>query len=555
MTVLAAVLAAAGLLALAMAAPALAEISTKRLFEICRSGTVAELEAALAAGAEVNAVDERGQTALMAVVANQYREGDAAKVELLLRAGADAGLKDESGRGVLHYLASWYGPPDLIRTLAAAGADAASADKDGRTPLGFLIDNYPTAAEEARALLEAGADPNRKGYLAMTPLHGAAPYGSPEMIEVLLAAGAEVDAVDERGRTPLMGLDFSSNSDWEKNLAKVAILLKAGADPDRKDEFGRAVLHNAAADGGPLLVRVLAEGGADVNVLDDEGQTPLMLLNKYRHDQARDLVKAEILLKAGADPRLKSRSGHTVLHAAASGGNLDLARMLVAAGADVNAATEDGRTPLMNLPWGYPDEDDPEAVPLLAELLLEAGADVKPKDKQGRTALFHAVDDGRPDLMAKLLAAGAEIDVADENGWTPLAVACKAIDKSWPDGIQEAMVKLLLDSGASIEPGISAKGYPAAPLLMKAAKDSGPEVIKMLLAAGCPVDGAASWGTTPLMNAAWISPYPESVRLLLAAGADVSLRNNNGWTALDFARDNETPAAGEILQLLEAAQK
>ena len=88
-----------------------------------------------------------------------------------------------------------------------------------------------------------------------------------------------------------------------------------------------------------------------------------------------------------------------------------------------------------------------------------------------------------------------------------------------------------------------------------AASHAGPEILELLLRAGCPVDLASHTGYTPLMAAAEFNGDPAAVAALLAAGADPRLTDTWGDTALNMARLNQTPAAAEIYTMLGTAQK
>ncbi|MDR1045260.1 MAG: ankyrin repeat domain-containing protein [Candidatus Adiutrix sp.] len=223
----------------------------------------------------------------------------------------------------------------------------------------------------------------------------------------------------------------------------------------------------------------------------------------------------------------------------------------VAAGADVNAADERyGTTPLMVLVW-----NESKIGAAKAEILLKAGADVNAKDSLGETALHRAAEFGSLDLVKTLLAAGADVNAVDNLGHTPLARASR-IAPPLPAEEHVALLKLLLDSGADVRPGQPViPGQPRMTPLLGAARASAPEVVQLLLEAGCPVDEGTEAGFTPLMSAAVKNSNPETVKVLLTAGADVTRRDDKGETALDKVRHNKSPAAAEIYSMLEAAVK
>lgn len=229
-------------------------------------------------------------------------------------------------------------------------------------------------------------------------------------------------------------------------------------------------------------------------------------------------------------------------------GTVEALAEAVKAGADVNAPAQ-GLTPLMRAAL------DPSTAAAKAEILLKAGADPNARTDTGQRSVLHlAVFGGSLDLIKMLLAAGADLEALDDYGRTPLVQACMS-SPLWPEGRQEELVRLLLDSGAEVNPpptGIPGLD-PELPLVW-AAFDCGPEVVKMLLAAGCPVNGAGPNGLTPLMTAAQGNFNPDTVTALLEAGADVTLRTTGDLTALDYALIRDvTPAVEKIRAILTEA--
>nr|5AQA_A Chain A, OFF7_DB04V3 [synthetic construct]5AQA_B Chain B, OFF7_DB04V3 [synthetic construct] len=148
----------------------------------------------------------------------------------------------------------------------------------------------------------------------------AARAGQDDEVRILMANGADVNAADNTGTTPLHLAAYSGH------LEIVEVLLKHGADVDASDVFGYTPLHLAAYWGHLEIVEVLLKNGADVNAMDSDGMTPLHLAAKWGY---KEIV--EVLLKAGADVDAQDKFGKRPLWLAADQGHAEIAAKLVAA--------------------------------------------------------------------------------------------------------------------------------------------------------------------------------------------------------------------------------
>lgn len=168
-----------------------------------------------------------------------------------------------------------------------------------------------------------------------TPLMLAARNGDVETLKALLESGVPVDDVDQDGRTAFIHASIPGEFDTAK------LLLKAGANIDATDKDGRAAVHyimlgRSTGRSERFLRQLLIKGGANLNVCDNEGFTPLMLCAKagyFRLTKNGRLDLAKILISAGVDVDYKSVNGHTALTLAAADGNLEVCEVLVKAGA------------------------------------------------------------------------------------------------------------------------------------------------------------------------------------------------------------------------------
>ena len=259
------------------------------------------------AGADVNAMDQLGLTALMFAV----RQGRLRVTNLLIKAGADVNIQNKAGETALNLTAS-QGSEECFKLLLDVGADVNINDNRGNSPLLTSVNSdHKTIAE---ALLKAGADVNHCNEDGETALMRAAQYGK-NIIHLLLAAGADVNIKAQNNNHALHFACFRV-----LNCDNIKILLDAGADVNSKNAYGNTPLfcalqgkydsrfykeHNSYVE----AVNILVKAGADVNAQTKDGETALM---SAAEDGFVKCVKA--LLKAGADVnRGKNERGETAL--------------------------------------------------------------------------------------------------------------------------------------------------------------------------------------------------------------------------------------------------
>ena len=436
-----------------------------------------------------------GAWAADAPLADAVQRVDHAVVERLLQGPIDVNATQADGMTALHW-AGYHDDVELARTLLQAGADAAAASRYGVTPLSLACTNGNVAMVEL--LLDAGAHPNTTLPGGETALMTAARTGEVRVVRALLAKGADAHAEeDRRGQTALMWAAAEGHADV------VGVLLEIGADFRTPLESGFTPLLFAAREGRTDVVRALLAAGASVNgMVQREGERKPVPGGRMLRNGTSPLLVAvtnahfdlgTMLLGAGADPNAAD-TGYTALHALASarkpgvGDNnpapdgsgamtsLQLARKLVAAGADVNAAmtkranlnntrfNELGATPFMlasltadaeymqlliefgaditvrnaenstalmaasGLGTRSPGEDagtEPEVLEAL-QVLVELGADVNAVDSNFETPMHSAAYKNLPKVVEFLALHGADIEIWNQEntfGWTPLTIA------------------------------------------------------------------------------------------------------------------------------------
>ena len=203
------------------------------------------------------------------------------------------------------------------------------------------------------------------------------------MIEVLLKAGARLDARDNTGATPL---DEAIRAGYIRSAE--LLLDRGGRLPGGK--ITPRTLHDAIMKGQRELVALLIEKGIDVRTARFEGFTPLHAAAMKGYS---DIVA--LLLAKGVDVNARSATGGTPLHDAALGGSAEVARLLLDRGADIEAREmESGSTPLhVAAGWGRV---------AVVRLLLDKGALKTVKNKAGKTPHEVAIESGHPDAAALL---------------------------------------------------------------------------------------------------------------------------------------------------------
>lgn len=261
--------------------------------------------------------------------------------------------------------------------------------------------------------------PERRG--GATPLMLAAAFGSVDVMRTLIELGAKVNATSYGRATPLM---------WGiSDPAKVRLLIDKGADVNAVSELGRNAIFLAAfSDRSADTVRLLLARGANARIVDDVQKMTVLHAAAFGNDAAT----LKLILDAGVDVNAADITGSTALMYATANGNLESAKLLLARGANVNAVSGPPGATVKNgtialgqfTPLILASTYGPHA---LVRVLIDAGANVNVTDARGMTPLMYAVtaDHGDPAIAKALLAAGAKTDVRSGLGETALDWATK----------------------------------------------------------------------------------------------------------------------------------
>lgn len=265
------------------------------------------------------------------------RSGSVDCVRLLLEASADPATRDSSGATALMVA----GSAEVTKSLLAAGVDRDATDVYGKDAFATVLEDAccsgacgPDRFKVAQTLIEAGVDIERDNRYGKSRLASAAFGHHTDAVHFLLKLGAAPDARDADGASPLHSICWQGEySDEETNHACEEIiraLVAAGAQVDAVDHHGWTPMH-LAADGdwaNPTAIRTLLELGASVDPSAKEGLTPLMLAAA---EGAVDCIR--LLCEAGADPLKKNDHGRTACDIAAV--NLETWRRMAAEGPNV----------------------------------------------------------------------------------------------------------------------------------------------------------------------------------------------------------------------------
>jgi uncharacterized protein len=437
------------------------------------------------------------------------------------------------------------GDRDAVRAALARKADVNAAQIDGSTALHWAAERDDL--DMADQLIRAGARVTARTREGVTPLQLAATNGSPAMIDRLLKAGADVNApLSAGGDTALMMAARTGKTD------AIRVLVEAGANVNAKESWGgTTALMWAVTEGHADAARLLIGAGADVNAQSNyvaaangrgfEGRTPVA---------NRTDPKAEEFASGWLTP----------LTLAAREGDVEMARLLVNAGADINATAGDGKTALALAIFNGNYE--------VASLLVDNKADVNKADAQRFTPLFWAVDrrnmetapnfpwmvtaDPMP-LIRKLLDAGANPNALVNNtprarmreGSPRIVFATALMRAAFAADLE--LVKLLLEHGA--DPKILSRDSET--MLSAAAglafihgyhRGKPPEerlqVVKLFVELGNDVNWADDYGITPLMAAGNYGNVP-IIQYLIDAGADLSAHDLGKKNDGQFGSSNE----------------
>ncbi|PYS36357.1 MAG: hypothetical protein DMG14_24700 [Acidobacteria bacterium] len=460
-----------------------------------------------------------------------------------------------------------------VRTLLKQHADPNAADIDGTTPLIWAAHNGD--AEIGKLLIAAGANVQATNRYGVSALIEAATLGDAPMIDALLKAGADPNSTYGAGESPLM-LAARTGS-----ITAVKLLIDRGANVNGADEFkGYTPLRFAATENQPEIAKLLIERGADINA------------------RSRRFEFGELKSASGGALMERAEGGMTALQYAAREGNIEVGKVLLAAGGDVNAPEPQHKfTPLLiaiyngkydfasllidhgaNVNDGSlymaielrnmdtysnrpnpPETDRTLTATDIVKMLLAHGADANlvfdktPPQIQtqgtvtvpaGATAFYRAVKAADLPVMRMLLDKGANPSLAIKNGGTPLMLAAgggparaqeeEVVDKAGRADPIEVM-KMIADAGADI----NAVNDQQNTALHLAAQRGSDKIVQYLINRGAKLDLKNKQGKTP----AEVAPKRTAELIAKLTNGSVSIENSAG-----AVQDSPDVAARAILE-------
>ena len=421
-----------------------------------------------------------------------------------------------------------------------------SKSKSKRKQIKDLLDS-----EEKKPRLD-----NQKSKIS---LHQAASKGDKESILQYIENGSDLNLKDHKGWTPLL-LSLEN-----KHLEIAQILIKHGADIKSKNKEGTTSLHIASELGSIELTKAMIEKNAEINAKDKKGFTPLHYVS---NSEFANQEMVQLLLESGANLKEVSNFGQTPLHLAVVCGLVDMTKVLLKKGSDVNAKSLKKLTPLQMAIKHAPEETDEQKAKLrdIVSLMIEHGAKVDEKaltlgvkesnpevckilfsnfenakktiNKENSSLLHLALQSKYYDTLQILIDYGGDVNAKDNKGFTLLH---KALMKDEEDEVEDVTVEILVKNGANLN--IKTKSGKTA---FDLAFDSGNELaMDLLMKHGAIVNKKKKINMS--LHQAVFAGYEGITKHLLSKGADIDAIDKNGCTPLFIAAREDLKEIVNIL--------
>lgn len=452
-----------------------AQIAAGEIHDAIRRGDLAAVQRLVSSDKSLLASKESDGSTPLLVAA---RAGSIEIAKSLLDAGADLGAGDNENSNALH-LAAVGGKQDMIDFLLAGGIDINSADVNGMTAILFAV-----------------------------------AYNHADLVPYLVSKGARIDCKTTGGTTLMHQAAYRGNLD----LIKYLVSEKQPVNPGR-DQWGNTPLVAAASRGRKEVVAYFLENGADPNETSGEGQSVLVATVQGGN---REIV--ELLLAKGADPNISWHGGNALAFAV-WGDDPEVIRMLIAKGADAKNVDESGWGVLHRVAQHKGNVE-------IAKLLVDAGAEADRKDKEGNTPLLMASERGFTDLVKYLASAGASVEAFDGNfGCTPLHIAAA---KGYSD-----LAEFLIGAGARVDAKDKRGSCPLDDAMMHG---------NMKIAGAIKAKGGKGAGKSEPAKALLSKKLKEGEAIVWYTGhSGWAVQTKNNFLVFDYFQDGRAPDAPSIL--------
>ncbi|XP_011500897.1 PREDICTED: LOW QUALITY PROTEIN: serine/threonine-protein phosphatase 6 regulatory ankyrin repeat subunit B-like [Ceratosolen solmsi marchali] len=432
--------------------------------------------------------------------------------------------RDSQGSSLLHVHAC-VGNEVVTKALLEIGCDVRAKNDRDETPLTCADFNKPGLIG---CLIQAGADVNAANCLGQSPLHLAVSSQNEKSVELLVSAGADINVTDHNLNTPLHIAVDAGLYDI------VRILVEGGADingmqsdhrhVDRVTFTNFSILSLAARTRNEPIVKILLDAGADVTKVNVDGTTPLHFGVWLR---TSDLTRA--MIARGADVNRQDADGFAILHEAVYEGNIHQVRMLLEHRANISIKTLEGDTPLHWAAFGN-TSDSHEIV----EHLLTNGADCNDGNIDETTPFQFALKKSDRELTQLFLNHGANVGVVNFKGETSLHF----VAENRHANVIERLLQFQLNVEARNVNGFSALHY--------AAESGNEEGCAVLLKYGADIEAKCNVGRSPLYLAVRMQ-QEQAIRLLLEHRANVFARTITGESILDVAIEHGDGRLSHVL--------
>lgn len=450
-------------------------------------------------GARISSKNHAGDSAL--TLASQFGRHEI--LSFLITQGADPKETNEKGETLLHYAASYMKIADetlagqdleTINMLVNVGINPNSKNLKGQTPLHYALishtPSYHNSLSRIEKLLDLKANVNEKDSQGRTVLHYLKiTEGNLDefrkLLQLFLKKGANLEVKDNRGMSPFLLNSFLNNTIPSKEF------LKVGADVNAEDQNKRTALHYATKKSNRELLELLIQGGININKIDEDGNSAIDfgIDNVNQEDLLLYLLKNKAVFS--------NLANDSPLHRAARNGWVKIAKYLISVGSDVNQSIAEN-TPLhIAVMSSGPNRLE------MVKLLVEYGADLEAINKSFNTPLFNACSYSRDsEIIEYLLKMGAKTEM----GKVSILELMIQIDSK--------IAKLIINKGANFSYLNDSKEN----LLHTAILYGDIEIVKMLLEKNISITHRNILGQTPL-SIAKLKNKTEIIPLLKSYGA------------------------------------